>query len=233
MERNVKIGLVIIVILTGVLLWQIYKLPEGEMVLPEAHPGDVSSCDEINAFFQCDEDKWIDTIFYNCDDEENYADLFLSDGREIRVYQAVSASGARYLSQDGLIEFWNKGNNCFINENEEAIFENCLEERFFPLDEEGVDEIIAVGESTIIELDENPTTGYTWRYVLDEEGIVEIISDEYRENEHPEEMVGVGGTRELTVKGLSQGMATINLEYYRQGDPEEIDQEMEIVIKVE
>ncbi len=83
--------------------------------------------DQIVARFECDNDQWIDVVYYNHAEKPSYAELVLSDGRELTVYQAISASGARYLSEDESIEFWTKGEDVVsFMENGEAIFENCL-----------------------------------------------------------------------------------------------------------
>jgi predicted secreted protein len=229
MKLNVKIGLVLIVVLSGYLFWQISNLPE-ETEVTKITPQDGASCQEIDAFFECEEGGWIEAFFYNCDNGENYADLVLSDGRDFRVYQTISASGARYLSQDGMIEFWNKGDDCFIRENEEETF-NCFNVE--TMLEEEVSEIIMVGESTIIELEENPTTGYEWHYTIDGEDIIEIVDDSYQANENAEEMVGVGGIRKIEIKGIKKGLAIINLEYSQEWSTEEPIQTEEFRVKVE
>ena len=51
---------------------------------------------------------------------------------------------------------------------------------------------------------ENPTTGYSWNYVIDiqhscgPEGSISMTNDEYIKNEAPKNMMGVGGKRYLT-----------------------------------
>ena len=42
--------------------------------------------------------------------------------KETILKQAVSASGARYTSEDGKLEFWNKGQDLTLNEDGKAIF---------------------------------------------------------------------------------------------------------------
>ncbi len=82
--------------------------------------------DQINVRFECDDDAWIDVVYYNHQEKPSYAELVLSDGREIKVYQAISGSGARYLSEDESIELWTKGEEMVsFKENEEVIFDNC------------------------------------------------------------------------------------------------------------
>ena len=54
-------------------------------------------------------------------------------------------------------------------------------------------EAVENGNTASISFDANATTGFSWEYVLDEEGIVEEKSSEYVNKKHPEGMVGYGG----------------------------------------
>lgn len=74
-------------------------------------------------------------VTYRCDDEKEilalYSDgqveLMLSDGRSLILHHAVSASGARYASEDESIVFWNKGTSAWIEEGSSTTFANCEE----------------------------------------------------------------------------------------------------------
>jgi membrane-bound inhibitor of C-type lysozyme len=55
--------------------------------------------------------KSIEATFY-----ANSVDLKLSDGRSLKVPQAMSASGARYANKDEIFLFWNKGDTAFVTE---------------------------------------------------------------------------------------------------------------------
>jgi putative hemolysin len=80
----------------------------------------------LEARFECANDEWVEAVYYNNEEEDSYAKLVFSDGREFTVYQAISASGARYLTEDQSIEFWTKGDEVVsIKENGEIIFEEC------------------------------------------------------------------------------------------------------------
>lgn len=51
--------------------------------------------------------------------------LSLKNGnKEIDLPQDVSGSGARF--SDGNMEFWNKGDNAFINEGDKSLYTNCV-----------------------------------------------------------------------------------------------------------
>lgn len=66
--------------------------------------------------FKCDASKSIVATFYPTDDK--FVDLKLSDGKNISVPRAISASGARYANNDESFVFWNKGDTAFITEGD-------------------------------------------------------------------------------------------------------------------
>ncbi len=70
--------------------------------------------------FNCDNNKSIHALFFN-----EKVELTLSDGRNMLIPQAISASGARYANQDESFVFWNKGDTAFIEENGTITFNNC------------------------------------------------------------------------------------------------------------
>ena len=74
-----------------------------------------------SAFFVCDDQKTINAVFFS-----GKAELSLSDERNLILFQAISASGARYSNEDESFVFWNKGNTAFIEENGIQTFNNCL-----------------------------------------------------------------------------------------------------------
>lgn len=73
--------------------------------------------------FQCEGGKSITATFYIGDDK--FVDLRLSDGRNMSVPRAISASGARYAKADESFVFWNKGDTAFITEGPTTTFANC------------------------------------------------------------------------------------------------------------
>lgn len=76
--------------------------------------------------FNCSDSKTITATFYPADDK--YVDLQLSDGRNMSVPRAISASGARYAKSDESFVFWNKGDNAFITEgaNSTETYSACV-----------------------------------------------------------------------------------------------------------
>jgi membrane-bound inhibitor of C-type lysozyme len=76
-----------------------------------------------SATFKCKEGKSIDATFY-----ADKVDLKLSDGRSMKVPQAMSASGARYANEDESFVFWNKGDTAFVTEgkDEAMTYSDCV-----------------------------------------------------------------------------------------------------------
>ncbi len=71
------------------------------------------------------------------------------------------------------------------------------------------------GETFMIKLESNPTTGYSWRLAELKSGIVEKISNVYKQTATEERLVGSGGIEEWTFKALAKGKVTITFEYVR------------------
>jgi len=77
----------------------------------------------IKAKFACPGGKSIDATFVN--GPSSSVRLVLSDGRNLTLPQAMSASGARYANKDESIVFWNKGDTAFLEENGRTTYEGC------------------------------------------------------------------------------------------------------------
>lgn len=111
-KRNkiIAIVAVLIVVIAGIFFF-LYRKPAVNKT------GD----NVINSVtFYCSGNKSIQAIFF-----ADKVELSLSDGRNMLLPQAISASGARYANSDESFVFWNKGNTAFINEGDAATFENC------------------------------------------------------------------------------------------------------------
>jgi inhibitor of cysteine peptidase len=76
------------------------------------------------------------------------------------------------------------------------------------------------GQSIVIKLDANSTTGYGWQQVpgLDE-SVVKLVSESYEPTTASPGMVGVGGTDTWTYQAVGAGTTTIALAYQRPSDP--------------
>ena len=75
-------------------------------------------------------------------------------------------------------------------------------------------------EKTVtVELEENPSTGYTWSYSAEPEGILQETSSEFIGSDgQDEEIVGAPGTRVYTFKVVSDGTVTLRFESKRDWD---------------
>ena len=74
---------------------------------------------------------------------------------------------------------------------------------------------INVGDSFIIRLESNPTTGYTWSLVESPKGIVEKVSAVYEPHETEGRLLGSGGTEVWTFKAIAKGKVTLTFDYAR------------------
>ena len=67
---------------------------------------------------------------------------------------------------------------------------------------------VNVGQEFIVELDENPTTGYRWQEEFDN-SFLELVEHKYEPASEPKEgkppMLGAGGTRSFHFKALKKG----------------------------
>lgn len=76
-----------------------------------------------SATFKCKEGKSIDATFY-----ADSVELKLSDGRSLKLPQAMSGSGARYANKDETFVFWNKGDTAFVTEgtDDKQTYSDCV-----------------------------------------------------------------------------------------------------------
>ncbi len=68
-----------------------------------------------SATFNCKDGKSIEATFF-----ADSVDLKLSDGRSMKVPQAMSADGARYANKNETFVFWNKGDTAFVTEGKDG-----------------------------------------------------------------------------------------------------------------
>ena len=65
-----------------------------------------------------------------------------------------------------------------------------------------------------VSLDENPSTGYAWQYVIADESIVQNCGDTYS-SDAPAGIGGAGGIRALSFLGMQTGTTTVTFTYLR------------------
>ena len=66
---------------------------------------------------------------------------------------------------------------------------------------------VSAGVTVVIKLPENPSTGYTWQYAVNE-NIVELVEDVYIPPEN--QIIGGGGTRMLKLEVVGSGEFTMS-----------------------
>lgn len=97
---------------------------------------------------------------------------------------------------------------------------------------ETVETVIGTKEVSV-DLEENPTTGYSWTYSIDDESVIQYVSDEYidpsalssssgsSESSEPETpLAGAPGVRRFTFTPVGDGSTTIQFKYARPFDEE-------------
>lgn len=69
------------------------------------------------------------------------------------------------------------------------------------------------GKSLVINLDSNPTTGYSWNFEISDENVICFVKSEYTETGSG---MGAGGRDSFRFVGLSEGKAEISFTYSQQ-----------------
>ena len=115
MKKALTILAVAVIIILGVLFFY-QKITQKTPVADVPKEGVINS-----ATFQCAENKSIQAVFF-----KEKVELNLSDGRNMLLLQAVSASGARYANTDESFVFWNKGDTAFVDEGNVSTFKECV-----------------------------------------------------------------------------------------------------------
>lgn len=66
-----------------------------------------------------------------------------------------------------------------------------------------------------VELNGNPTTGFSWVYTIAPDDIIKIVSEDYIQDSNPQNFAGVGGTFVFIFEAVAQGEATVTFHYLR------------------
>ena len=70
-----------------------------------------------------------------------------------------------------------------------------------------------VGDTVVVSLDANATTGYEWAFTAGDTFTIE--SSQYQEGTHPEGVVGAGGTQIVTLRITKSGSSELTGTYAR------------------
>jgi len=76
----------------------------------------------------------------------------------------------------------------------------------------------AAGKAFVIELESNPTTGYSWGADFDGK-MLSQVSKEYSSPISLSGMVGTGGTDKFVFEALAAGTTELKFKYYRSFEP--------------
>lgn len=159
-------GGAIVIIVIAAAAWFVV----GEEESPEESSGEIIA--EVT--FHCESGKSIEATF-----REELVAIVLSDGREMDLPQAISASGARYANEDESIVFWNKGNTAFLLEDDQETYTGCIEEGAEEVGDSAVyqseDGSFSVQYPSVFEIEEsNVTASSEWSYSTAEEGVLGV-----------------------------------------------------------
>ncbi|MFC1781457.1 protease inhibitor I42 family protein [Planctomycetota bacterium] len=78
-----------------------------------------------------------------------------------------------------------------------------------------------VGDNFTIQLDSNPTTGYSWRLAGTLPDMLELVGSDFVMAENKENIVGAGGVEHWTFKAIREGETTLTFEYIRPWEQDE------------
>ena len=101
----------------------------------------------------------------------------------------------------------------------------------YTVDGEGYSAQVVNGSELILDLDANPTTGYSWVITSVPEQFASDY-DNYVQDEVEEDMTGVGGTQEYHIVALNDGTGIMTLEYKQDWDGGESDSTYELKLEI-
>jgi inhibitor of cysteine peptidase len=78
---------------------------------------------------------------------------------------------------------------------------------------------LAVGATVTLDLEANPTTGYSWEITIADEAVVEKVGDTYEATSSG--MVGSGGRQLIELEGVAAGETTVEAVYLRPFEPDQ------------
>jgi len=74
---------------------------------------------------------------------------------------------------------------------------------------------LAKGETFEVRLEGNPTTGYLWEVVENDDQIIRVVADEYLTGDTTGRLCGAGGRYRFQFKAMGRGETTVKLVYHR------------------
>ena len=92
-------------------------------------------------------------------------------------------------------------------------------------------EVKEIESPDVIELEGNPTTGYEWTCIIDDDSIAKLEAI-FEADETTSAITGEGGTYLFTVTGLKEGKTTITCKYARSWEKTDNDEEKHFNVTV-
>ncbi len=89
---------------------------------------------------------------------------------------------------------------------------------------------VRAGDLFEIALEENPSTGYSWVYEIEDASVAKIESDDYIASESG--ALGAKGKRKFILRAVSEGTCEIVFKYVRSWEDKEPESTVRYVIKV-
>ncbi len=74
---------------------------------------------------------------------------------------------------------------------------------------------VKIGETFVIRLESNPTTGYSWSLAGFDANVVEKVSNVYEPKKTAANIVGSGGNEIWTFKAIAKGETKLTFQYVR------------------
>jgi inhibitor of cysteine peptidase len=102
-------------------------------------------------------------------------------------------------------------------------------------DQSGNNVQLKVGETLLVTLDSNPTTGYSWELSQSDESVLEQKGEaEYKQAPGSQGLIGAGGKETFRFEAVGAGQTTLELIYHRpweQGVPPVKTYSLEVTVK--
>jgi predicted secreted protein len=89
-----------------------------------------------------------------------------------------------------------------------------VEPMVLTIEDSGKSIVARPGDLIEVQLEENPTTGYSWTHEALNEEVVQLIATDFELPEDP--LIGQGGLRSLRYEAVGPGEAIIALKYWQE-----------------
>ena len=83
-----------------------------------------------------------------------------------------------------------------------------------------------------VELNSNPTTGYSWQCTLEDSSVAELTAQSYEQKNKDKQLVGAGGTETFIFTAKKAGTTKVFFTYKRAWEESEFDKKETAVITV-